>query len=119
MPRVDANLGLKETNYEALTDMLQSEHVQSEGINLNPADSKYPQRRLRKYAWWRNQEAAKRRQIGDSAMLMMTPAEVQDALAKCCGLAREMSKKKLTIRSISNTSCSRGTLMKLLKKMPS
>ena len=92
MPRVAANLGLKETNFEALTDMLQTENVQSEGIYLNPADSKYPQRRVRKYSWWRNQPAALRRQICDAVRRSMTPAEVQDALRKTCALAREMSK---------------------------
>ena len=92
MPRIAVNLGLKETNSEALTDILQSDNVQSEGINLNPADSLYPQRRLRKYSWWRNQEAAKRRQIGGQKTAM-TPAEVQDILVKTCALARDLSTK--------------------------
>ena len=90
MPRVAANLGLHETNYEALTDMLQADGIQSDGINLDPHDTHYCQRRLRKYSWWHHGKAAERR-YGEKALT--DPGVVQETLAKTCALARDLCKQ--------------------------
>ena len=90
VPRIAANLGLEETNYEALVDQLEADGIQVADTNLDPQDADYCQRRTRKYAWWHNMEAAIRKHGANTAAV--DPILIQEQLQHTAQLARTLSK---------------------------
>ena len=90
VPRIAANLGEEETNYEALVDQLFQDGIQVSDVNLDPQDADYCERRARKYSWWHNMEAAVR-QHGPSSPLV-DEVLIQDKLDQTAKLARTLSK---------------------------
>lgn len=90
VPRVAANLGEEETNFEALVDQLGQDGIQVADVNLDPQDADYCQRRVRKYSWWHNMEAAIRA-CGRSSPLV-DEVFIQHQLEETAKVARSLSK---------------------------
>ena len=88
VPRIAANLGAVETNYEALVDLLNQDDIQVADTLLDPENADYCQRRTRKYAWWFNMEAAARRTPG----VALDPFFIQELLEKTAECARTLGK---------------------------
>ena len=89
VPRIAANLGLEETNYEALVDQLEQDGIQVADANLDPQDADYCRRRTRKLAWWHNMEAAVRKHGANTAAV--DPVLIQEQLQQTAQLARTLS----------------------------